>query len=246
MAGNNLGVARGSIDIDSKGLKNADLALRSAGGSMVDFGWQAVRAFGAIVGAAASFEKEMDFVQAVTNASATEMAALEETALRLAKNSIYGPIALSQAFVELVKAGATAEQIINGVGEAAVNLATAADVEIPFAGENLLNILNTFQLGVEDATHVADQLAGAANASSVSLEDIVTTMRYAGPVAAAMGISIEDLNVALSVLGRVGIKGSTAGTSLRFMMTRLVPDTKKAKDAITGLGLSIEIGRAHV
>jgi TP901 family phage tail tape measure protein len=239
VAGYNLGTAQGRVDIDSSSLRDADIALRSAGGGMINFGQMALGAFGSIIGTAAKFEKEMDFVQAVTNASVEEMKALEQTALDLAQKSVYGPVALSEAFVELVKAGATAEQIIGGVGEAAVNLATAADVEIPFAGENLLNILNTFTLGAEDATRVADLLAGAANASSVSLSDIVTTMRYAGPVANAMGISIEEVNTALSVLGRVGIKGSTAGTSLRFMMTRLVPDTDKAITAIKDLGLTI-------
>jgi len=237
---NNLGVAQGSIKINTSDLKNADLALRSAGGSMVNFGMQAVGAFAAIVGEAAKFEKEMDFVQAVTNSSAGEMEALKNKAIELGKESIFGPVALSQAFVDLAKAGASVEDIIGGVGEASVQLATAADVEIPFAGENLINILNTFKLGAEDATYVADQLAGAANASSVDLADMVTTMRYAGPVAQAMGVSFEEVNQALSVLGRVGIKGSTAGTSLRFMMTRLVPDTDKAKDAIRGLGLNID------
>ena len=240
MATNNLGVAQGSIRVDTSDLKNADIALRSAGDSMINFGVQAVGAFAAIVGEAAKFEKEMDFVKAVTDSSAEDMRRLEQTALDLAKNSVFGPIELSKAFVELAKAGATAEQIVNGVGEASVQLATAADVEIPFAGENLINILNTFQLGAEDAVHVANLLAGAANASSVDLSDMVTTMRYAGPVAAAMGVPIEDLNTALSVLGRVGIKGSTAGTSLRFMMTRLIPDTDKAKEAIRELGLNID------
>jgi len=239
VAGNNLGTASGRIEVNTNDLKNADIALRSAGTSMINFGTQAVRAFAVVVGAAAAFEKEMDFVQAVTTASAEEMKLLEAAAINLAKNSVFGPIALSQAFVDLAKAGATVEQIINGVGEASVNLATAADVEIPFAGENLLNIMNTFKIGAEDAVAVTDMLAGAANASSVELSDIVTTMRYAGPVASAMGISIGDLNDAITILGKVGIKGSTAGTSLRFMMTRLVPDTDKAKAAITGLGLTI-------
>lgn len=237
---NNLGVAQGTLKINTSDLKNADIALRSAGGSMINFGMQAVGAFAAIVGEAAKFEKEMDFVQAVTNASEEEMKALQDAAIELGKKSIYGPVQLSQAFVELAKAGASVEQIIGGVGEASVNLATAADVEIPFAGENLINILNTFKLGAEDAVHVSDLLAGAANASSVELTDIVTTMRYAGPVAQAMGISLEEVNQALTVLGRVGIKGSTAGTSLRFAMTRLVPDTEKAVTAIEGLGLHID------
>lgn len=242
MAGNNLGVAKGSIQVNTSDLKNADIALRSAGTSMVVFGAVAVAGFAAVVGEAAKFEKEMDFVQAVTQASTSEMEALSKAALDLAKDSVFGPNELAKSFVDLAKAGATVQQIIVGVGEAAVNLAQAADVPVPFAGENLLNILNTFKLGAKDAVHVTDLLAGAANASSVELSDIVESMRYAGPVAAAMGIDISDLNDALTLLGKVGIKGSIAGTSLRMAMTRLTSPTAKAKDALESIGLTVENG----
>lgn len=239
---NNLGVALGAIKVNTSDLKNADLAIRSAGRGMVGLGVAAVAAFGYVVGEAAKFEKEMDFVQAVTNATAEEMKGLEKAALDLAKNSVYGPIELSKAFVELVKAGATAQQIIEGVGRASVNLAQAADVTVPFAGENLINILNTFKLGAEDAVRVSDLLAGAANASSVELIDLVTSFKYAGPVAQGLGIDISDLNVALTILGKVGIKGSTAGTSLRQIMLNLSPPTKAAADQMKELGIITEDG----
>ena len=239
----NLGVASGSISINSSDLKSADLALRSAGTSMVNFGQMAVGAFAAIVGEAAKFEKEMDFVQAVTGASVGEMEQLQAAALNLAKNSVYGPIELSKAFVELAKAGATAQQIIDGVGLASVQLATASDVAIPFAGENLINIMNTFKIGAEEASRVADLLAGSANASSVELQDLVISFKYAGPVAEGLGISIEDVSDALTILGKVGIKASTAGTSLRAIMLNLSPATSAAEDAMKSLGIITEDGK---
>ena len=242
MATYNLGTASGSIQIDTNDLKNADISIRQAGRAMIGFGVVAVAAFGYVVAEAAKFEKEMDFVQAVTNASTQEMDRLKESAISLAKDSVYGPIELSKAFVELAKAGASVQDIIDGVGAASVSLATAADVEIPFAGENLLNILNTFKLGAADAVRVADLLAGAANASSVDLMDLVTSMKYAGPVAQGLGISIEDVNDALSILGRVGIKSSTAGTSLRQIMLNLSPPTKAAADQMRELGVITEDG----
>lgn len=242
MAGDNLGVARGSIQINTSELKNADIALRSAGDSMINFGTQAVGAFAYVVGEAAKFEKEMDFVGAVTAASGEEMDKLKDKAIDLGKNSIFGPVVLAEAFVELAKAGASTKDIIDGVGEAAINLATAADVEIPFAGENLINTLNTFKLGADDAVRVSDLLAGSANASSVELVDLFTSLKYAGPVAQGLGIDIEDLNDAMSILGKVGIKGSTAGTSLRQIMLNLSPPTKKASDQMKALGIITEDG----
>lgn len=243
MAANNLGRATGEIEVNTSGLKNADIALRSAGTSMIRLGELAVGAFADIVGTTAKFEKEMDFVQAVTNASAEDMTKLSDAAIALGKNSVFGPIELSKAFVDLAKAGASVQDIIDGVGQASVNLATAADVPIPFAGENLINILNTFKLGAKDATSVADLLAGAANASSVELSDLVISMKYAGPVAQGLGISIEDVNTALTVLGKVGIKGSTAGTSLRAIMLRLGSDIPKVTGTLKELGIITEDGK---
>lgn len=184
----------------------------------------------------------MDFVQAITVATGDQMDALKKKAIELGKDSIFGPVALAQAFVDLAKAGATVEEIIDGVAEASVNLAIAADEPIQLVGENLINIMNTFQLGAEDAVRVADMLAGAANASSVELMDLVFSLRYAGPVAAALGIEISDVNDALTLLGKVGIKGSTAGTSLRMIMLRLGGDIPKASDAMKELGIITEDG----
>lgn len=242
MAGDNLGVARGSIQINTSELKNADLALRSAGGSMVDFGMKAIGAFATIVNEAAKFEREMDYVSAVTAASTDQMDKLNQKAIEMAKSSIYGPIEMAQAFVEMGKAGATVEQILGGVAEAAVQLAQAADIEIPFAGESLLNIMNTFQIQAAEATAVVDNLAGAANASSIDVMDMVYSLKYAGPVANALGIDLYSVNDALTILGKRSIAGSQAGTTLRMMMLRLGGDTAPARKAMEELGIITEDG----
>ena len=61
---------------------------------------------------------------------------------------------------------------------------------------------------------VANAFAGAANISSISVQDMASAMAYAGPAAAALGFSLEDTSAAIAVLGANGIKGSSAGTGL--------------------------------
>lgn len=239
---NNLGTASGKIDVDSNSLKNADISLRSAGRGMLAFGAIAVGAFAAVVGEAAKFESEMDFVKAITQASGDQMDALKAKAIDMGKKSIFGPVELSKAFVDMVKAGATVDEMLGGLAEAAVALAQAADIPIPFAGENLLNILNTFNLTAADATDVVNSLAGAANASSVDVNDMVASLQYAGPVAHAMGLNVEEVNAALAILGKVGIRGSIAGTSLRMGLSRLTGVSGAAKDALEGVGLTVKDG----
>jgi TP901 family phage tail tape measure protein len=244
MADYNLGTARGKAEIDtsdvasaSKELKNADLVLRGTGQSLINFGQQALQAFGYVVGVGAKFEKEMDFIQAVTNGSAEEMEALRQKAIELGKSGPFGPIALSQAFVELAKAGVSAQDIVDGVGQSVVNLAGAADITATQAGEIIVQTMAIFGLAAEEVPRATDLIAGAANASMIDVQDFATTLKYAGPVAAALGIDLEDLATTISLLGQSGIKGSTAGTSLRQTLLNLSGATPKARDRMRELGL---------
>jgi phage tail tape measure protein, TP901 family, core region len=237
MAGNNLGTAVGTIKINTSNLKNADLALRSAGAGLLNIGEAAVGAFGAIVGTGAKFEKEISTISAVTGTTGKDLDLLREKAISLGTKGIFGPIELANSFVELAKAGVSTQDIIDGVGEASVNLASAAGIGLTNAAEIIVSTGAIFGLGAKDAAKSADIIAGAANASLIDVNDFATSLKYAGPIAASLGIKVDDLATTISLLGQSGIKGSTAGTSLRRIMLQLTPQTKKAKEAMKALSL---------
>src|SRR5262249_34995263 len=54
--------------------------------------------------------------------------------------------------------------------------------------------------------------------------------------------TMEDTADAIAVLGNAGIKGSTAGTSLRQMLLSLAPTSKKAAEMMQELGLITKDG----
>lgn len=242
MAVYNLGTARGSIQIDTNDLKSADIALRGAGRSLVAFGALAIGAFGYVVGVGAQFEKEMSFVQAVTNASEADMKKLTDAAIELGKKGPFGPREVAAGFVDLAKAGLSAQEIIDGVGAAAVNLAAAGDIPFTQSAEVLVNILRAFNLPASEATKVIDSLAGAANASTVDISDMATSLTYAAAPAAALGVSVQDVNAALAILGNRGIKGSTAGTALRRVFINLAAPTAGVTKELKSLGIIAEDG----
>ena len=242
MAEYNLGTARGSIQIDTNDLKSADIALRGAGRSLVAFGALAIGAFGYVVGVGAQFEKEMSFVQAVTNASEADMKKLTDAAIELGKKGPFGPREVAAGFVDLAKAGLSAQEIIDGVGAAAVNLAAAGDIPFTQSAEVLVNILRAFNLPASEATKVIDSLAGAANASTVDIADMATSLTYAAAPAAALGVSVQDVNAALAILGNRGIKGSTAGTALRRVFINLAAPTAGVTKELKSLGIIAEDG----
>lgn len=198
--------------------------------------------FGKAVSAAATFQKKIDYFGAVTGATQKDMDAVAQKALDMGKTTVFSATQMADAFVEFGKAGISTADILNGVADATVNLAQAADISVDEASNIMASQLATFQLGAKGAAHVADELAGAANASIIDVSDLAYSLKYAGGIAATTGISFDSLVTAISLLGQRGIKGSTAGTSLRQIMVSLTGTTDKAGAALMQLGIVTKDG----
>lgn len=219
-------------------------ALRTGGGALMAAG-TGVAAVGllmaggiyAAVNAAAEFERKLDYFSAVSNATQAQYDAIREKALQLGQDTIFSAGQIADSFVELGKAGVGAEDIINGIGEAVANLGAAADIPLDTAAQILMSAVQTFHLGAEEAVGVADLLAGAANASIVEVQDLGLSLKYAGGVAASLGLPINDVVTALGLLGTYGIRGSTAGTSLRQILVSLTGASGPATAALKELGI---------
>lgn len=201
-----------------------------------------VAAFGVAINAAANFEKKMDYFGAVNNATSKEMEAVRAKALQLGRDTQYSAGQIADAFVEMGKAGVSVKDITGGLADAIVNMAAAADIKLDQATNIVTSTIQTYGLAAKDAAHVTDLFAGAANASIVDVEDLGVSLKYVGGVAHSLGITFDSTTTALSILGKAGIKGSTAGTSLRQIMVSLAGGTEKAKGQLEDLGIITKNG----
>ena len=259
MAGS-LGTVRGQLALDVKqaigayaavrmanlqtvtAMNRGGAVLRRAGVLMGGAGLVIAAGLGVAVKKAAEFEKQMDMFGAVSNATSAEMDKAREKALQLGKDTRYSAGEIADSFIELGKAGIKTNEIVDGIGEAVANLGAAADIPLVNASNIIVSAVQTFGLKASDATKVADKLAGAANASMVEVEDLGVSLKYAGGVAASLGVPFEDLNTAFALLGKYGIRGSTAGTSMRQMLIGLAGNSKKAEKEMKSLGIITEDG----
>lgn len=198
--------------------------------------------FSKAISSAATFQKKIDYFGAVTGASRKDMQAVADKALEMGKTTVFSADQMADAFVEFGKAGISTRDILNGVADATVNLAQAADISVGEASNIMASQLATFQLGAKGAGHVADVLAGAANASIIDVSDLAYSLKYAGGIAASTGVSFDSLVTAISLLGQRGIKGSTAGTSLRQIMVSLTGSTAKATKQLKAIGIITKDG----
>jgi TP901 family phage tail tape measure protein len=210
--------------------KGIALGVTAMGAGIAAFGGMALNA-------AAEFEQAMSDIKAVSGATGEEIKALDALAMKLGKDTVFSAKEAANGISELVKGGVGIEDILNGAAEAALNLASAGGVGLADAAEIASNSMAMFGLKGQDMAMVADMVAGAANASSLSVMDFKYSLQMAGAVARTVGLSFEDTATAIALLGKEGLKGSDAGTSLKTMFLNLTPSTKKAFGTMEALGI---------
>ncbi|PEA57730.1 phage tail tape measure protein [Bacillus thuringiensis] len=184
-----------------------------------------------------NFEQQMANIKAVSGATGQEMSKLSELAVKYGEDTKYSSVEAGKGIEELIKAGVSLKDIINGGLEGALNLAAAGELELGEAAEIASTALNAFKKDGLSVTDAANLLAGAANASATDVHELKYGLSASAAVAAGAGMTFKDTSTALAVFAQNGLKGSDAGTSLKTMLMRLNPSTKEAYNKMADLGL---------
>jgi TP901 family phage tail tape measure protein len=227
------GVGRTSSTVEGLGSKIQTALGAAAVGAVAGLG----AAFVGSISSAANFEKEISAIGAVSGATASQMDGIRATALQLGKDTSFSASEAAAGMEEIIKAGVPLEAAMGGAARAVLDLAAAGGTEVPKAAQIMSNAMNTFSLSGADAAHIADLIAGAANASAIDVNDFGFSLSSVGAVAHTIGLSLEDTTTAIAALGQAGLKGSDAGTSLKTMLLNLSPSTKKATEEMRALGI---------
>ncbi|MET8982143.1 phage tail tape measure protein [Streptomyces sp. NPDC004539] len=197
-----------------------------------------ITGFAVAAAAAAKFDKELSNVRAVTEASGAEMKKLRSAALEAGKTTSFTATEAARAEAELARAGISTADIVGGALKGALALAAAGQVDLTEAAVVSAQAMNTFGLKGKDVTHVADLLAAGANKSAADVHGLAMSLRMGGLLAHQTGLSIEDTVGTLAAFADHALIGSDAGTSLKVMLQRLVPQSKEAKMMMEQIGFS--------
>jgi TP901 family phage tail tape measure protein len=189
------------------------------------------RAFTSSISSMLEYQKTLMQIKAVSQTGNEQMGKFSKTILDTSNNTEFSATNLAAATREIVKMGVSVDMTEKALQNAA-NLTTAGGGELQENAVALVNTANMFRLSADQLEHVANVVYGATAQSSISLQDFMETMKYAGPAAGAFGIKIEEVASMIAYMGNVGIKGSLAGTVLQNsfinLSTKATPAVKKA------------------
>ncbi|MET8693638.1 phage tail tape measure protein [Streptomyces bauhiniae] len=229
---------RADVNQYTRSMTDASNRTSKLAGMGAKVGTAMLAGFAIAAASAAKFDKAMSNVRAVTNASSKELAKLRETALDAGKSTQYSATQAADAEAELARAGVSVADITGGALKGSLALAAAGQMDLADAATISAQAMNTFGLKGKDVGHIADVLASGANKSAADMHGLGMSLRQGGLLAHQTGLSLEDTVGTLAAFADHALIGSDAGTSLKVMLQRLVPQSDEAAGMMDKLGFT--------
>ncbi|MCX5137574.1 phage tail tape measure protein [Streptomyces sp. NBC_00340] len=229
---------RADISSYTRGMRSAASSTSRLAGAGAAVGTAMVTGFAIAAASAAKFDKALSNVRAVTGASSAQMKQLRSAALDAGKTTAYTATEAADAEAELARAGVSVANITGGALKGSLALAASGQLDLSESATIAAQTMNTFGLKGKDVTHIADVLSASANKSASDVHGLGMSLRMGGLLAHQTGLSLEDTVGTLSAFADHALIGSDAGTSLKVMLQRLVPQSDEAKAAMQKIGFS--------
>lgn len=166
------------------------------------------------VSAAGNFEEGMSNVEALSGATAEEMALLTAKAKELGATTKFTAQESADAMGYMAMAGWDAQEMLSGM-DGVLQLAAASGEDLAMVADIVTDNLSAFGLTAADTAHFSDVLASAATSANTNVSIMGETFKMSASVAGALGYTIEDVAVAVGLMANSGVKGSIAGTALK-------------------------------
>lgn len=222
---------------ESEKLEKLGASAEKVGAGFLTFGAAAVAAVALVVKSAADFDAQMSKVQAATGASGAEMDKFRNQALTAGAQFGYTAEQVTEAQIELGKAGVSTADIMSGLS-GVLGLAASDNLDLGQATQIAAVAMTQFGKSGSDINHIADLLAAGAGKALGGVDQLGQALNQSGQVANQFGLSIEDTVGTLSAFAGAGLLGSDAGTSFKTMLQSLANPAKQTQQLMKQLGLN--------
>lgn len=211
-----------------EGLKQAQAKLKAwgqgamaAGTGLFDLGVSMAKMLKPGVTAFADYEQALADLRAASNPNEEQFERIKEKIEEISKSTGIMPVEVAHGFSELLKAGRTVDEVIGGLGETAIKFARVSGVPMAESATVIADAMNVFSRDGLTASRVANILNQAADATTLSLRDVVEAFSQGGSSMGMFNQNMLDTATAVAIMSEGAIKGAQAGTALKTLMTRL-------------------------
>jgi|GEM_PF-2070093 len=160
----------------------------------------------------------------VSDLNDTDFAKYESSMGKVATETKKSTIEVAQAYEKIAGLNSTLADTPEGIAEVskqAIILSKASRDDLGTSAENLVGIMNQFNLGAKDSGRVINVLAAGQAVGAASITQSVEAYKNFGSVARGANITLEESMGLIQTLAGKMITGTEAGTGLKAVILRL-------------------------
>lgn len=237
--------------LQNMGKASEDLGRASAGGwqlaaTAAKMGSAAIVAATAAVVAGlidmgAQYEKALRPAIVFGKASSDQAKVLSRDILELTRTYTTGAKEIAESAGDLTRAGLPYDQLHDKALEATQAMVAVSNAELDAgrAAELVAQATTSYAKQQLSAADAANVMIGAVMASTGNWQDLYLSFKQIMPLAAQLNIPFKDLGATMAVMWQEGIRGETAGTSVRNAFLKMINPTKEVIQVMTMYDLKL-------
>jgi TP901 family phage tail tape measure protein len=190
---------------------------------------------------ALKFDRDMNLIRTQAGASAKETNYLKREVLGLAKASKFGPDEVAEALYRVRSAGFEGNKALS-ILRHGMQLATLGNSDLEETTKALTGASKS--LGVEGSKAMrmlAAEMNATVGTGDMRMEELQAALSTGVlPAFVSAGMGMRDYASALTVMTDRNVPAQVASTRLRTAIAMMVPHSKKAEEALHGVGIETE------
>jgi DNA repair exonuclease SbcCD ATPase subunit len=243
----NVGQFQRSVGNYGKAMNSAVGAARNLAGALgfVGGAFLAVRVIKDAFNRVREFDKAMQNIAGIMRTTRSEIIDLEQEIIRVAGSSVKTSREVANLAENLVTLGKTKNEI-KELLEPVNNLAIGLETTSGEAAEFLVQTLNAFGAGSEEAGKYADVIATIRTSTTLDFQKMRDSFQYLTPISKILNKDLAYTGAVIGILADNGLKAEQSGRLLGTAQQKLAKEGKSLADALEEVNNAQERGVKEV
>lgn len=211
-------------------------ALGYVGGAVL-FGRVMLDAFNRV----RQFDKEMQNMSGILRTNRKDLQDVEKEIVRVASISTKTSTEVAQLASSLFTLGKTRDEV-KLLLEPVNNLSIALGATSDETGEFLVQTLNAFGAGADEASKYADTIAAIRTSTSLDFQKMADSFQYITPISKILNRDLAETGALIGVLADNGIKAESAGRLLATAEIKLAANGQSLQEVLEMVNKEYERG----
>ena len=194
---------------------------------------------------ALGFDESLTKINTLVGVSKKEIQSMRGEVMKIAGETAQAPEALADALFTVTSAGLRGKEAMEVLNMAAKSSASGLGDTKSVAGA-LTGVMQSYAKSGMTAEKATDILTATVRAGNLEASELAPVLGRVTGLASTLGIGFEEVGASIATFTRLGVKSSEAVTGLSGIMRILVKPTDQTRDALLGMGTSVEELRAKI